>query len=307
MDWVFITIGVIFFICIAVGIYRGALRIAVSLLTTLLTLVIVTVATPHVADAVARYTPMDEMIMDKVSSAMKSAANNYLAEQVGEELGGVFSEEEIRKALKAAGISEEQLQEYGVSVSDIAAGNISGEQLEKLGLAEKLFSGKPQGDEETEDTPGNIEIPREIQQEAIKSADIPDVFKNLLTVNNNEEIYQQLGVTSSAQYVGSFLAKLIINIVAFLCTFLIVTIILRAIIFALDIVAELPVLGLVNRLAGGAIGAVVALLIVWLLFIVVTLAYTTVIGKDIYGVIQGNGILKMLYESNPIMKLATKI
>lgn len=308
MDWVLITVGAIFFICIIVGICRGAIRIAVSLLTTLLTLVIVVFATPYVADAVAKYTPMDEMIVDKVSSAMTSAANNYLTNQAREELGGTFSEEEIRKALDAAGISETQLQEYGISVSDIAEGNISSEQLEKLGIAEKLLQGNTEGEEEgTEDPLGNIEIPREVQQEAIKSADLPDVFKNLLTVNNNDEIYKQLGVTTFAQYVGSFLAKLIINIVAFLCTFLIVTIVLRAIVFALDIVAELPVLGLVNRLAGGVIGAVGALIIVWLLFIVVTLAYTTVIGKDVYGAIQGNGILKMMYDNNLIMKLATKI
>ncbi len=308
MDWVLITVGAIFFICIIVGICRGAIRIAVSLLTTLLTLVIVVFAAPYVADVIAKYTPMDEMIVDKVSSAMTSAANNYLANQAREELGGTFSEEEIRKALDAAGISETQLQEYGISVSDIAEGNISSEQLEKLGIAEKLLQGNTEGEEEgAENALGNIEIPREVQQEAIKSADLPDVFKNLLTVNNNDEIYKQLGVTTFAQYVGSFLAKLIINIVAFLCTFLIVTIVLRAIVFALDIVAELPVLGLVNRLAGGVIGAVGALIIVWLLFIVVTLAYTTVIGKDVYGAIQGNGILKMMYDNNLIMKLATKI
>lgn len=308
MDWVLITVGAIFFICIIVGICRGAIRIAVSLLTTLLTLVIVVFATPYVADAIAKYTPMDEMIVDKVSSAMTSAANNYLTNQAREELGGTFSEEEIRKALDAAGISETQLQEYGISVNDIAEGNISSEQLERLGIAEKLLQGNAESQEEgAENVLGNIEIPREVQQEAIKSADLPDVFKNLLTVNNNDEIYKQLGVTTFAQYVGSFLAKLIINIVAFLCTFLIVTIVLRAIVFALDIVAELPVLGLVNRLAGGAIGAVGALIIVWLLFIVVTLAYTTVIGKDVYGAIQGNGILKMIYDNNLIMKLATKI
>ncbi len=308
MDWVLITAGAIFFICIIVGIYRGAIRIAVSLLTTLLTLVIVVFATPYVADAIAKYTPVDEMIVDKVSSAMTSAANNYLADQAREELGGTFSEEEIRKALDAAGISETQLQEYGISVSDIAEGNVTGEQLEKLGIAGKLLQGETEGEEEgTEDLSGNIEIPREVQQEAIKSADLPDVFKDLLTVNNNDEIYQQLGVTTFAQYVGSFLAKLIINIVAFLCTFLIVTIVLRAIVFALDIVAGLPVLGLVNRLAGGVIGAVGALIIVWLLFIVVTLAYTTAIGKDVYEAIQGNGILKMMYDNNLLMKLAAKI
>ena len=70
---------------------------------------------------------------------------------------------------------------------------------------------------------------------------------------------------------------------------------------------DLPVLGILNRLAGGAVGFACALIIVWVLFIVVTLLYTTVIGKDVYDTVQGNGMLKMLYDCNPIMKMAAKI
>ena len=65
--------------------------------------------------------------------------------------------------------------------------------------------------------------------------------------------------------------------------------------------------GLINRLAGGAVGFAGALIIVWLLFVAVTLLYTTVIGKDIYETIQASGILKFLYDHNPIMGMATKI
>lgn len=306
MNWVVITVGVIFLICIVVGICKGAIRIAVSLATTLLTLLIVTFATPYVSKVITQYTPMDEMIVDKVSSAMTDAAAAHLAGGAEEAVGN-FSEEDIRNALKAAGVGEEQLQAYGIDIDDIINGNISSEQLSQLGIADKLLQGNGNDSEDGENALDNIEIPRDLQQDVIKAADLPDVFKNLLTVNNNDEIYEQLGVNTFAQYVGNFLAQLIINIVAFLGTFLIVTIILRAIVFALDIVAELPVLGFVNRLAGGIIGAAGAMIIVWLLFVAVTLAYTTMIGKDIYQAIQGNDILKMIYDNNPIMKLAARI
>ena len=99
--------------------------------------------------------------------------------------------------------------------------------------------------------------------------------------------------------------KLIINIIAFLCTFILVTIVVRAIVFALDIVSELPVLGAVNRLAGGVVGVAGALIIVWTLFVIITLLYTTDIGKQMFGMIESNSLLKMLYDFNPIMKLAT--
>ena len=310
MDWVLATVGIIFLICIIIGICQGAIRIAVSLATTLLTLLIVFFATPHAAKAIAQYTPMDEMIEQKVSAAIMDAAKTHLSEGIGDLTGGGLSEEDIENALSAAGISEEELAAQGISIGDIMEGNIDEELLSQLGIADKLPSGDDEdgeGDSEDSGILDNMEIPRDMQQEAINAADLPDIFKDLLAVNNNSEIYEELGVNTFAQYVGSFLAKVIINIISYLGTFLIATIILRAIIFALDIVAELPVFGLINRLAGGVIGFVGAAIIVWILFAVVTLLYTTVIGKDIYQAIQGNGILKFLYDNNPIMSMAAKI
>lgn len=311
MDWVLITAATIFLVCIIVGVCQGALRIAVSLATTLLTLTIVFFATPHVAKAIAQYTPMDEMIEQKVSAAILDAARTQLAGGVESLTGGGMSEEDVREALDAAGVDEEDLEQYGVSVKDIAEGNIDAGLLSQLGIADGPDKGGEESEGEEGGEEGNVldqmDLPRDLQQEAINAADLPDIFKNLLSVNNNSEIYEELGVQTFAQYVGSFFAKLIINIISYLGTFLIVTIILRAIIFALDIVAEIPVLGLINRLAGGVIGFAGALIIVWLLFVVVTLLYTTVIGKDIYEAIQGNGILKFLYDNNPIMKMAANI
>lgn len=311
MDWVLITVGIIFLVCIIIGICQGALRIAVSLLTTLVTLAIVFFATPHVADAVTKYTPVDDLIKEKVSAAIVDVAKTHLAGEAADLAGGL-SEDDIRAALDAAGVREDDLESYGVSVEDIAQGDIDEELLSQLGVLDMLSAGDEDEDEDGggEESGGildGLEIPRDLQQEAINAADMPDIFKELLAVNNNSEIYEELGVDSFAQYVGAFLAKLIINILSYLGVFLIVTILLRAIIFALDIVAELPVLGLINRLAGGAIGLVGAAIIVWILFVVVTLLYTTVIGKDIYQTIQGNGILKFLYDHNPIMGMATKI
>ena len=86
-----------------------------------------------------------------------------------------------------------------------------------------------------------------------------------------------------------------------------VSLILRAIVFALDIVSNLPLLGLVNRLAGGAVGAVGALIIVWVLFILITLLYMTSTGKEAARMIQENGFTKLLYEYNPLMKLAINL
>jgi len=255
MDWVLMTVGIIFLVCIIVGICQGALRIAVSLVTTLLFF-----ATPHVAEAITKYTPVDDIIEQKVSEAIVDAAKMHLANGASALAEGGLSEDDIREALSAAGISEDELETYGLSVKDIAEGNIDEDLLSQLGVLDMLSSEDEESGGEDGEESGSIldgmEIPRDLQQEAINGADIPDIFKELLAVNNNSEIYEELGVQSFAQYVGTFLAKLIINIVSYLGVFLIVTIILRAVIFALDIVAEIPVFGLINRLAGGAVGKV---------------------------------------------------
>lgn len=302
MDFVVLGIGLIFLICVIVGIYKGAIKIAVSLVTTLLTLVIVFFAAPFVADLIESKTPVDSMIKDQVMKTMASVASEQLA---GAREGGIDAED-VRKALEAAGVSEEKLEEYGISIDDIVNGEISSEQLAEYGISKNVLAGLgTEGSAGIEEALENADIPKDLQIKAIEMAELPEVFKSLLSDNNNDVIYEKLGVKTFAEYVGEFLSKLIIHIVAFLCTFLLVTIVLRAIIFALDIVSELPVLGFFNRLAGGVVGAAGGLIIIWLFFVVITLLYVTAFGREIYQVIQENAILNMLYENNPLMKLAT--
>lgn len=301
MNWLLITVSVIFLVCIIAGLVKGAVRIAVSLATALLTYVIVFFATPYVSKAITEFTPVDEMIKSQVSSAIADAAATQLAG--GTENG--LTEDSVRKALKAAGVDEEALAQYGIKIEDIVNGDISKDQLSKYGISGNVLDGLNSKKQEVQDVLEETEIPRDMQIEAIRNADIPEIFKSLLTTNNNSEIYEQLGVETFAQYVGSFLSKMIINIISFLSIFLLVTIIFRAVVFALDIVAELPGLGVVNHLLGGVVGIVGALIIVWTLYVAITLLFTTAIGKEMFRMIQESGFLKVLYEYNPIMKIAT--
>lgn len=179
---------------------------------------------------------------------------------------------------------------------------------QKWGISRNILDGINQQSADNGTEPlENIEIPRDMQISAIENADIPSVFKNLLLTNNNSEIYDKLGVTGFVSYVSAYMAKLIINVAAFLLTFIVVSIILRAIIFSLNVVSELPVVGLVNRLAGGVLGMLMVLIIVWLVFLVITMLYTTGIGKSMIAMIQENEFLKTIYEYNPVLKLATSM
>ena len=73
MNWLEISIGIVFLICIITGLVRGAIRIMVSLIATIVTFVIVFFATPYVSQAVEKYTPLDDMIKSQVVTTMANA------------------------------------------------------------------------------------------------------------------------------------------------------------------------------------------------------------------------------------------
>ena len=303
MNWLEISIGIIFLICIITGLIRGAVRIIVSLVATIVTLVIVFFATPYVSQTIEKYTPLDDMIRQKVVSTMADAATSAVSGGDSYSDKGGLTEEAVKKVLKAAGVSEEKLESYGISIADIVSGKVSSDDLAKYGISANVLDGlKNSGNESVENAIENADIPESLQETLIKSADIPAAFKN-----NNKATYQKLGVTTFAQYVGAYIAKQVINIIAFILTFIVVTIILRAVVFALDIVTELPGVGALNHLAGGLFGMGIALVIVWIIFMVITLMYTTDIGKEIYRMVEDNTLLKLIYDGNPIMKLATGV
>ena len=182
-------------------------------------------------------------------------------------------------------------------------GNVTSDELAQYGISSSLLDGL-QGSSEAESILEDVEIPRDTQIAAIEGADIPGVFKALLLNNNNSETYDELGVDNFIQYISAYATRLIINILSFILTFVVITVVMRAVIFALDIVANLPVLGFFNRLGGALLGAAGGLIIVWILFMLITMLYTTSFGREAYDVIQGNDILRVIYEYNPVLKMA---
>ena len=151
MNWLEISIGIIFLICIITGLIRGAVRIIVSLVATIVTLVIVFFATPYVSQTIEKYTPLDDMIRQKVVSTMADAAKSAVSGGDSYSDKGGLTEEAVKKVLKAAGVSEEKLESYGISIADIVSGKLNilckqkeipiSDLFEDLGREEKARSG----------------------------------------------------------------------------------------------------------------------------------------------------------------------
>ena len=142
------------------------------------------------------------------------------------------------------------------------------------------------------------EIPKEVQIQEIENAALPEFLKNRLLENNNSTIYQELGVKSFPEYAASYIARMILKVVAFLVTFILVWILVRALMAAVDLIGELPILGFFNHLGGAVVGAAAALVIVWLLFLIITLLYNNAIGQSCFEMIEKSSILTFLYDNN---------
>lgn len=154
--------------------------------------------------------------------------------------------------------------------------------------------------------PDEVESSKEKQIKIIEKAKLPNVFKQVLLENNNEEIYKVLGVDSFSEYVGKYLAKLVADILSFLLALLAVTVILRTILYMFGIIEKLPVIGGLNRMGGFLLGAGTGLIIVWILFIIITLAYDTGIGRKCLESILDSKILSFLYNKNILLNYITK-
>ena len=63
---------------------------------------------------------------------------------------------------------------------------------------------------------------------------------------------------------------------------------------------------MVNRLAGGAIGAVQGLVILWVFFLIVFLIWNTEIGAQALAMIQENPVINWLYNCNPFVNILLK-
>lgn len=153
---------------------------------------------------------------------------------------------------------------------------------------------------------GDVENSQDAQFFMIENAKLPEVFQQLLLDNNNPEIYKTLGVTTFSEYIGSYLARLIADIVSFLLTLIVVTIVVRTILCTVGFIGKLPVIGGLNRIAGGILGIGTGLIVVWVLFIIITLMYDSEIGRQCFASIAENEFLTYLYENNILMNYITK-
>ncbi|MDO5418389.1 MAG: CvpA family protein [Lachnospiraceae bacterium] len=153
---------------------------------------------------------------------------------------------------------------------------------------------------------GGMVLPAE-QRAVIEGTSLPESVKKALIENNNEEIYQILGVDVFADYVGSFLADRIINTLAFVILFLAVYISIRVLAHFLDLVARLPVLYGLNQIAGAVLGLIQAFIYFWVFCLVLNLFVSTGWGQYLLDAVEETPWVSFLYHNNLLSKFLLSV
>lgn len=139
------------------------------------------------------------------------------------------------------------------------------------------------------------------QIEEINNYPLPESLKEALIENNNNQIYEVLGVSAFNEYVASYMACLVINALSFLIILVLALIILKIIEASLDIISKLPVLHGINVFGGIIFGAVHGIILLWILCIIITIFAWTNTGQWICSQINSNPLLSWFYNNNYLL------
>ena len=129
---------------------------------------------------------------------------------------------------------------------------------------------------------------------------MPQFIKDMLIENNNSEFYNILGVEQFAEYITACLADMAIHVVCSVLIFILSYVLIRFLIYWLDLIARLPIICGLNQLAGAFLGLAQGLLILWIAGIVLKFFEAAPIGLILEQQIRASSWLSFLYQYNPL-------
>lgn len=226
MNWLLIVVLVIMIGLALNGYRKGFIRILISFLSIIVTLILVGLITPYVGDFLKNHTPVYDNI--------KNSITETVVDLTGEEPDDSGSEGYVP------------------------------------GIIQKFLEGQDRAN-------------------AAPPADASDAA--------------QTETSGLEDYIGSHLAAVIVNLIAYIAAFIIITLVLRFTLFTFDFIANLPVLKGINKLAGLLLGAAEGLLVVWILFLIITVLAATDMGQMLFKLIGDSKVLSFLYDQNFLLKI----
>lgn len=301
-----IAVAVVILLFAAAGYRKGFVKKLAAMVSLLVSVVLVSALLPWITAFLKENTPVYTMIeeqcrtvMEKqIGEALFSGAEKSTGESSQAEIYRNMGREEMKALIEANG--------YDGSLLDA----LSDEQLEqyKEQYIQQYFGSDTTDSGGSENSGAFLlgNLTRIEQTELIENLPLPEFLQDILLDYNNEEGYQGLGVSTFQDYLVGFIATGILNVAAFLVSVLIVHLLLWLSISALSILTNLPVIRVVNRVAGLALGLLQALLVLWLAFLILSLVSGTGIGMQLMKMVESSNWLNWLYQSNLFLEIVLR-
>lgn len=145
------------------------------------------------------------------------------------------------------------------------------------------------------------------ESKKIEDLPLPNVIKEKLLENNNEETYNLFGAESLGEYISEYVSGIAVNAIAFCATFIVILIAIKLIVYFLDLISKLPLLNGLNRTLGAALGLLEGLIVLWILCLVVTAGAGNEWGQHLLAMINESEFLSFVYNNNYLMRFATDV
>ena len=130
---------------------------------------------------------------------------------------------------------------------------------------------------------------------------LPSAFSLENVLGTDSGIYTMLVLSGLGNEAENYMYVMASRILAVAVTYIIVRILLRTLLFSLEILTKVPGLSFINRMAGAAFGLLQQLLIAWLLLLVVAVLSMTPWGASLYEWIRSSMVLSFLYDHNLLL------
>lgn len=278
---------------LAVGGFRmGFVKKLASMVSLLLSLVLVSLLLPYMTDYLKNNTPVYDFIVKQCEDTVR----NYAAESLPQGSQGTGGGQlDTYREMGREQIAD-LMEQYGYDSSVLDTLDDAELERYKEEYIQKYIDEFLGGEEGTTDEP--VTIGRIEQTEIIENLPLPQILKDMLLDYNNEEGYERLNVSSFQDYVISFIASAILNVVSFIAAVIVVQLVLWVLIGALNILANIPVIRIVNRFAGLGLGVLHALFLLWIFFLVLSMLSATDAGMYLMSMVQESRWLSQIYDVN---------
>lgn len=156
---------------------------------------------------------------------------------------------------------------------------------------------------ETLENTWNQQMDREKQNQFIESLPLPENFIEVLIKNNNTGEGQHFVAQNFGKYLSQSVAQAVLKAVSWVLTFLLAGIIMGILGRLLGGIFSLPGLTLMNKAGGALLGAVRGILIIWFIFLIISLCGNIGWAEEAIEMLQENSVTQFLYHNNLLENL----